>query len=298
MIFAGLFLIYCVRIMFNYSAGNSFNLAVPSEEWTGYFALRDIFLYGAIAISTWLSGWLIGKWNMEAAYGFLSVGFLIALVFTWNGRKWIQREEEEKIHLKEYIEQIGNVIRDPVVRMFLLTEIATGVYGTILRFIPLLAIAREIEISVFLKYTAVFTVINCICSLFLTLITDRLDKKWVYLFDVGFDILSVALFLIPTGNFWFMAGYCISLLKDMFAPVSFGYLYDCVEVCQGDKNAPVVLGVIESFSNMLNIMFPLVIGALWMKFFNGILVGCSVLLALVVAMGAVVFPGSKITGAD
>lgn len=86
-----------------------------------------------------------------------------------------------KIHLKEYIEQIGNVIRDPVVRMFLLTEIATGVYGTILRFIPLLAIAREIEISVFLKYTAVFTVINCICSLFLTLITDRLDKKWVYL---------------------------------------------------------------------------------------------------------------------
>ena len=182
--------------------------------------------------------------------------------------------------------------------MFLLTEIATGVYGTILRFIPLLAIAREIEISVFLKYTAVFTVINCICSLFLTLITDRLDKKWVYLFDVGFDILSVALFLIPTGNFWFMAGYCISLLKDMFAPVSFGYLYDCVEVCQGDKNAPVVLGGIESFSNMLNIMFPLVIGALWMKFFNGILVGCSVLLALVVAMGAVVFPGSKITGAD
>lgn len=297
-IFAGLFLIYCVRIMFNYSAGNSFNLAVPSEERTGYFALRDIFLYGAIAISTWLSGWLIGKWNMEAAYGFLSVGFLIALVFTWNGRKWIQREEEERIHLKEYIEQIGNVIRDPVVRMFLLTEIATGVYGTILRFIPLLAIAREIEISVFLKYTAVFTVINCICSLFLTLITDRLDKKWVYLFDVGFDILSVALFLIPTGNFWFMAGYCISLLKDMFAPVSFGYLYDCVEVCQGDKNAPVVLGVIESFSNMLNIMFPLVIGALWMKFFNGILVGCSVLLALVVAMGAVVFPGSKITGAD
>ena len=51
-IFAGLFLIYCVRIMFNYSAGNSFNLAVPSEERTGYFALRDIFLYGAIAIST------------------------------------------------------------------------------------------------------------------------------------------------------------------------------------------------------------------------------------------------------
>ena len=80
--------------------------------------------------------------------------------------------------------------------------------------------------------------------------------------------------------------------------MSFGYLYDCVEVCQGDKNAPVVLGGIESFSNMLNIMFPLVIGALWMKFFNGILVGCSVLLALVVAMGAVVFPGSKITGAD
>ena len=95
-IFAGLFLIYCVRIMFNYSAGNSLNLAVPSEERTGYFALRDIFLYGAIAISTWLSGWLISKWNMEAAYGFLSVGFLIALILTWNGRKWIQRGRRGK----------------------------------------------------------------------------------------------------------------------------------------------------------------------------------------------------------
>ena len=106
-------------------------------------------------------------------------------------------------------------------------------------------------------------------ALILSLI--HIYKKWVYLFDVGFDIVSVALFLIPTGNFWFMTGYCISLLKDMFAPVSFGYLYDCVEVCQGDKNAPVVLGVIESFSNMLNIMFPLVIGALWMQFFNCLL---------------------------
>ena len=37
--------------------------------------------------------------------------------------------------------------------------------------------------------------------------------------------------------------------------------------------------------------------ALWMQFFNGILMGCAVLLALVVAMGAVVFPGSKINDA-
>ena len=56
--------------------------------------------------------------------------------------------------------------------------------------------------------------------------------------------------------------------------------------------------MIESFSNMLNIIFPLVIGALWMQFFNGILVGCAVLLALVVAMGTVVFPGSKIKDKD
>lgn len=146
------------------------------------------------------------------------------------------------------------MIRDPVVRMFLLIEIATGVYGTILRFIPLLAIAREIEISVFLKYTAVFTVINCICSLFLTLITDRLDKKWVYLFDVGFDIVSVALFLIPTGNFWFMAGYCISLLKDMFAPCP---LDICTIVWRYAREIKCPCSPwSDNFSNMLNIMFP------------------------------------------
>lgn len=292
-VFAGLFLIYCVRIMFNYSAGNSFNLAVPSEERTEYFALRDIFLYGSIALSTWFSGKIIGKWNLEAAYGVLSVGFLIAFVFTWKGQKWIRQEEEERICLKEYIARIGTIFRDRVVRMFLLTEIAAGVYGTILRFIPLLALSRNIEVSVFLKYTAAFTVINCICSLLLTLVTDRLDKKWVYLFDLGFDLLSIGLFLIPAGNFWFLAGYCISLLKDMFAPVSFGYLYDCVEVCHGDKNAPVVLGVIESFSNMLNIVFPLVIGILWTRYFYVVLVCSGVLLALVVAVGAAVFPGSR-----
>ena len=109
MIFAGLFLIYCVRIMFNYSAGNSFNLAVPFRGTDrifcpeGYFSLwGDSDQYMAQRMA-----------DRQMEYGsclwFFECGVSDRSGFTWNGRKWIQREEEEKIHLKEYIEQIGNV---------------------------------------------------------------------------------------------------------------------------------------------------------------------------------------------
>lgn len=182
------------------------------------------------------------------------------------------------------------VLKNRTVLVFLFVEIASGVYSIALRFIPLLALGKGVEISVFLRYTALFTVINCIGSLIIAYSAKRADRKWVYLFDVGFDIVSICLFLVPNGKVWFLVGYCISLLKDMFSPISFGYLYDCIEHNEGEKNAPTVLGVLDSISNIVSIFIPILIGAFWNKYFNGILGISMVLLILAVTSGILILP--------
>lgn len=103
-IFIGLFIVYCIRIVFNFSIGNSINLAIPSKERSEYFAVRDIFLYGAIAISTLISSWIIKVSCIEYSYGILGIGFLLTIFFSLRGKKWIEKEaEEERFRLKDYV---------------------------------------------------------------------------------------------------------------------------------------------------------------------------------------------------
>ncbi|MDO4293707.1 MAG: hypothetical protein Q4C65_10830 [Eubacteriales bacterium] len=108
--------------------------------------------------------------------------------------------------------------------------------------------------------------------------------------DVGFDIISVCLFLMSGSVNIFLAGYCISLLKDMFAPISFGYLYDCIELQNGSKNAPIVLGLLDAISNIVSISLPVVIGVLWERYFYIILLSCGFFFAVAVGIGIFMLP--------
>ena len=199
--FGGLLVIYCTRPIFNYSIGNSVNLSIPSKERSEYFAVRDVFLYGGIAISTFLSSYIIQKVGMDFLYGILSVGFVITIFLSIKiGRKGnIKQEIQEKILLKDYLNELKIIIKNKFYWVLLLFEIASVVYAIVLKFIPLLALQRKVELSSFLNYTAVFTIINCIGSFILAYVAKGAQRKKIYLFDVGFDIISVCLFLV-TGS--------------------------------------------------------------------------------------------------
>ena len=291
-VFGGLLVIYCTRPIFNYSIGNSVNLSIPSKERSEYFAVRDVFLYGGIAISTFLSSYIIQKVGMDFLYGILSVGFVITIFLSIKiGRKGnIKQEIQEKILLKDYLNELKIIIKNKFYWVLLLFEIASVVYAIVLKFIPLLALQRKVELSSFLNYTAVFTIINCIGSFILAYVAKRAQRKKIYLFDVGFDIISVCLFLVTGSVNFFLFGYCISLLKDMFAPISFGYLYDCIEWKNGSKNAPIVLGLLDAISNIVSISLPIVIGIFWEMYFYIILLGCGVLFAITVGIGLFFLP--------
>ena len=137
---------------------------------------------------------------------------------------------------------------------------------------------------------SVFTIINCIGSFILAYVAKGAQRKKIYLFDVGFDIISVCLFLVTGSVNFFLFGYCISLLKDMFAPISFGYLYDCIEWKNGSKNAPIVLGLLDAISNIVSISLPIVIGIFWEMYFYIILLGCGFLFAITVGIGLFFLP--------
>ena len=261
-VFTALLMIYLVRIVFNFSVGNEINLAVPSEKRSEYFAVRDIFLYGAIAASTYASGKIIEYIKIEYIYVILSIGFVIAGICTFRVRHIVSREKgtEEKLKLSDYLRQMKSIIKNRIFLALLVIQIASVVYSVTLKFVPLLAVDKGISIAVFLKYTSLFTIINCVGSLILAYGVKGDNKKAVYIFDIAFDIVSALFFVISKNPLVFLIGYGISLLKDMFAPVSFGYMYHCIEKLGKPEDAPVVLGLLTTISNVANICIPIVVG--------------------------------------
>jgi len=291
-VFTALLMIYLVRIVFNFSVGNEINLAVPSEKRSEYFAVRDIFLYGAIAASTYASGKIIEYIKIEYIYVILSIGFVIAGICTFRVRHIVSREKgtEEKLKLSDYLRQMKSIIKNRIFLALLVIQIASVVYSVTLKFVPLLAVDKGISIAVFLKYTSLFTIINCVGSLILAYGVKGDNKKAVYIFDIAFDIVSALFFVISKNPLVFLIGYGISLLKDMFAPVSFGYMYHCIEKLGKPEDAPVVLGLLTTISNVANICIPIVVGIYWKQCFVPILFLSAGCLFAAVLVGAWILP--------
>ncbi|MCM1258301.1 MAG: MFS transporter [Roseburia sp.] len=292
LVFGALLVIYLVRIVFNFSVGNEINLAVPSEERSEYFAVRDIFLYGAVAVSTFFSGKIIERTRIEYVYVILGVGFAFAGICTFRVRHMVSREnqKEKSPTLREYLGQMKTILKNKIFLALLVIQIASVVYSVTLKFVPLLAMDKGISIAVFLKYTSVFTIVNCVGSLVLAYGVKGDNKKAVYIFDIAFDILSALFFVISENPLVFLAGYGISLLKDMFAPVSFGYMYHCIERLGEPEDAPIVLGLLTTISNVANICIPVVVGISWKQCFVPILFVNAGCLLLAVVVGICLLP--------
>lgn len=87
-----------------------------------------------------------------------------------------------------------------------------------------------------------------------------------------------------------MIGYGIALLKDMLAPISFSYVYDCLEKDDNRKIAPVKIGLLNTISNCLAIACPSIIGIAWKNYFNTILFLSGIILIIAVLSCCFVLP--------
>lgn len=197
-LFVGLLMLCAMRIIFNFSIGNEVNLTIPAGIRGEYFAIRDLFLYGAIAISTFLSSRIIAKSRMENVYLLLSLALVITMVCSFKLKKKFAPQEEEaaeKIKWKTYFEQMRSIFKNKTFIALLIIQIASIMYSVSLKFVPLLALKRGVSVAVFLQYTGVFTIINCVGSLILAYSVKGASKKKIYLLDLAFDVFSALLFV-------------------------------------------------------------------------------------------------------
>ncbi len=67
------------------------------------------------------------------------------------------------------------------------------------------------------------------------------------------------IFLLSHNVVVFIVGIILSMVKDIFASVSFAYFYDVFD----DHNGTIILGIVESFSSAVGIVMPVVVGWVW-----------------------------------
>jgi len=266
--FIGLLLIGVSRTVFNCSVGNAISQTIPADERVKYFAVRDLFLYGAIAISMFISQRVLEMHRVETIYAVLSLCLIVTIVSAAKTGGIIAKNpdcktEQKNLKISSYYSELKTIIKNKLFVVILVMQIASAIYSVVLRFIPLLALQNNISAGVFLQYVGVFTLINCIGSLALSHWVSIANKKLIYLLDVVFDIISASIFIFAATPYIFLLGLSFSLLKDMFAPVAFSYFYDCTDYIDMKDSAPAMLGLMSTISSGINVIVPVVIGLYW-----------------------------------
>lgn len=283
-----LMVVYCTRPVFNYSIGNLVNLSIQSETRSQFFAIRDIFLYTGVSLSTFLAARIIAGGAIRSIYLFLSPLLLFSVVLARRFSRSVHHTTQlSKNHasLKKFIKELRQLSRDKFFGVLLLFEIASLLYSVIMQFIPLLMVSRGINPETFLDYSAIFSIISCLGAMVLTTALSGLNARKVFIADFLMDVISLTLFLLPGQDFFLLAGYYISLFKDVLSPISFGYLYSCVEQKYGLHRIPSIFGLLNTYTNLLGVLFPILIGILWEKNMTEIFVASSLFYLALLYLG-------------
>ncbi len=257
------------RTVFNFSLGNSINYVLPEETRGKYFALRDLFLFGACAVGLFFGGAYIARYNISSFYKAAGIGFLIPFWIILKNNKLLQSSKNNRI-TKDSLstwgsikltkkEIIGEIFRDRKVQAFIFIQIGTMIYSSAMRFLPLLGTDLGISVPMIMTMFGAITVVNSIIGLFLAHFSDTLGRKWLYIFDIGFDVLPAMVFAFTRSITIFIFGVILTMIKDIFAPISFAYFFDCFP----EEKGIMIQGILSSVGNALNLLAPLFVGFLW-----------------------------------
>lgn len=270
LLIAVLVVLACARTGFNYSLGNDINYEIEDDHRGKYFAVRDLFLYGGISLGLFLGGQLvkvIGVSGMYAAAGLLYVLPLVMIGIVYRecgARKDGQETDSDKDAEEETEERVSwSVFRrisgDKKFWSYMIVKFFANIYGVAMEYLPLYALTIGISVSNVMSIFSFMTLFNAVGALFVSHLGDLKGRKWFYVFDIGFDALPAMIFLLSRNVPLFVFGIVLSMVKDVFASVSFAYFYDVFD----DHNGTIILGIVESFSSAIGIVMPVVIGWVW-----------------------------------
>lgn len=223
------------RTIFNYSIGNTINYQIDKKNRGKYFALQDLFLFGSISLGLYLGGILVDIINIKAVYFIFSFGFLLVIIPIKQLNKSFKDKalgtanvpEKNTIIRKYTLIDYFYLFRDKKLIAFIIINLCTIIYNTSMNFLPLLGTKLGISVPDVMSIFAVLTISNSIIALFLGQFSDSKGRKWIYVFDLFFDVFPALVFAFTNSLLLFITGIFLTMIKDALAPISFAYYYDC-----------------------------------------------------------------------
>lgn len=275
------------RSFFNFSFGSVVTANLPSKNRANYFVIRDLFLYSGISIGLFVASIIIAKANISYVYILFSIG-LISVVCLILFDKSIdlsdKRERQSKAPFK------FSFLKNKTVFSLILIQCLKMIYGSCIVFVPLLGTKLGINYNKILTTFALVGVVNVLVSFVFSYISNEKGKKGFYIVDIAIDIIPCLLFAISDHFIIYILGIVVSTIKDAFAPISFAYLYECL-----DENTTItMLGIIESASNILGILVPIIVGMLWEYSYRSVFLLGAVACGIAVIIGVKNLPDIKI----
>lgn len=256
----------CVRTSFNYSLGNDINYEIAEEHRGKYFAVRDLFLYGGISLGLFLGAQIVKAFHVSAMYVTAGIAYMLPFMMIFAVRKECSTDTgrmsqmpdgdtEEKVSWKSFRKIAG----DKKFWAYMTVKFFANIYAVAMEYLPLYALTMGISVSNVMSIFSFMTLFNAFGALFVSHLGDLKGRKWFYVFDIGFDALPTVIFLLSRSVPVFVIGIVLSMVKDIFASVSFAYFYDVFD----DHNGTIILGIAESFSSGIGIVMPVIVGWVW-----------------------------------
>ena len=266
---AVLVVLSCARTGFNYSLGNDINYEIEDDHRGKYFAVRDLFLYGGISLGLFLGGQFVKLASVSGMYAAAGLLYLLPLIMIGivyrecgakkDGQKADSNTEKEETEERVSWRVFRKIAGDKKFWSYMIVKFFANIYGVAMEYLPLYALTIGISVSNVMSIFSFMTLFNAVGALFVSHMGDVKGRKWFYVFDIGFDALPAMIFLLSRSVPVFIAGIVLSMVKDIFASVSFAYFYDVFD----DHNGTIILGVVESFGSAIGIVMPVVVGWVW-----------------------------------
>lgn len=277
-------LINVSQYVFNFSLGSLICLSVDNNEKAKYFAVRDVFLYGSIALGLTISGILANKFDIKNIISIFALFLLIPCIMLFWGKnnKFVvgamndDDDDDDGFGLRG----IKRAFKNREFILMLIIYSFLSIYSAVYAYVPFLAIEVGLNYSEVLNSFAIVTVANVVIALFLSHLADSTNKKLFFIIDVGFDLIPILIFIVTSNYFMFIVALVLTALKDVFAPITFAYKYELFT-----KDGQLLISLLESITGIFTFVLPVVVGCLWKQIGKNVFIIAfvAVLIATLVA---------------
>lgn len=275
------------RIIFNNSYGNFINYKIESKQLTKFLSVRDIFLYAGISLGSIISGLLVAKFGYRTAFSFFSILFLLAII-ALRAERGIKSVAVNKKSRKEapprFLDSIKALLHNKSVLVISLVYLSGAIYGSAYDFSGKIGLSIGLDASTLLSFSGIIVFVNAIIALIISSVFVIKNRKWLFVFDITFDAIPALIFAFSNNQTIFLIGLFLSMIKDIFSPMTFGYIISRFS----DEEGVIALGFLGSVSSLMNVAFPSIFGLLWNSYSRTIFIIAAVCCVLAGIVSAVV----------